>query len=139
MIDNCVFMKGMINAPFDREKCEECGGTGYVGLTCCSGIDCGCRALPTEFVDCECGCEQPSDSQIEEWANKECGYDSRTDDSDQRLVRLVGAAIDEPNLELPKEGTLAQRLLNEIEHFREMAADKALTAEKIVYDAFPDL
>ncbi len=62
-----VFMRGMCNAPFDYDKCEECGGTGLKPIMCCMGSDCGCRGMPVDFSDCKCGCEQPTDEQIKKW------------------------------------------------------------------------
>ncbi len=63
------FMNGMCNAPFDRNKCEKCGGNGLKPVMCCSGAreECGCRGMPTDFICCECGTSRPTNEQIRSW------------------------------------------------------------------------
>ena len=65
------FMRGMTNAPFDREKCDECGGTGFIPIFCCDGEHCGCKALPVDFKDCDCSCPIASDELIYSWIPEE--------------------------------------------------------------------
>ena len=65
------FMKGMINAPFNHDLCEHCGGTGLRALMCCSGHECGCYGLPVDFDDCSCGrFEPPPNEKIAAWAHE---------------------------------------------------------------------
>jgi len=64
------FMSGMMNAPWDYNKCKDCGGRGLKAVMCCNGDECSCMALPHDFVECECGIEEPTDDQIRKWLNK---------------------------------------------------------------------
>lgn len=70
-LDYCTFMQGMCNAPWNSESCEKCGGTGMIPIMCCNGDACGCRGMPVEFVDCDCGAKKPTDEQISRWAKKQ--------------------------------------------------------------------
>lgn len=65
------FMFGMMNAPYNADICRKCGGTGLEPVMCCSGHECGCMGQPTDFTDCECGCQRPSDAQIRTWSAQE--------------------------------------------------------------------
>jgi hypothetical protein len=61
------FMSGMCNAPWDDDKCGKCGGIGLKPVWCCNGLECGCRGMPVDFVECDCGCTQPTEEQIRSW------------------------------------------------------------------------
>jgi hypothetical protein len=68
------FMDGMMNAPFNKSKCEHCGGVGLKPTYCCSGManmECGCRGMPIDFKQCSCGSPEPSKEQIKEWSKNE--------------------------------------------------------------------
>ena len=65
-----TFMRGMYDAPRDYDKCEHCGGTGFVAVMCCNGSDCGCNGLPHDFEDCPNKCDKLTDEQIEDIAFK---------------------------------------------------------------------
>lgn len=67
-MDYCDFMRGMCNAPWDNDKCDQCGGTGLIPAYCCSGTECGCRGMPIDFVECWCcDCAEPTNEQIRAW------------------------------------------------------------------------
>lgn len=66
-IGYAAFMMGMTNAPFDEDKCEKCGGTGYIPIFCCDGMHCGCRASAVDFKECNCEYEKVSDETIMSW------------------------------------------------------------------------
>lgn len=70
-LDFPTFMHGMMNAPWDDDKCGDCGGTGGKPDWCCNGHMCGCRGMPIDFGPCNCGSEQPSSDKIREWAGME--------------------------------------------------------------------
>jgi len=67
MKDYVEFMIGLMNAPWDNDICSECGGSGMRPVHCCSGMECNCRGMPIDFVECNCGIERPSEEQIKEW------------------------------------------------------------------------
>ena len=69
-MDYCTFMKGLCNAYIDTHICIKCGGTGYAPVMCCSGHMCGCKGMPVDFEECECGSEKVSEDQIKEWAEE---------------------------------------------------------------------
>ena len=58
------FMRGMTNMPFNYNKCDKCGGTGYIPIFCCSGVDCGCQSRAVDFKECDCECEKVSEDII---------------------------------------------------------------------------
>jgi len=67
------FMKACLygySHPSEDAKCKECGDRGLVAITCCSGHECGCMGMPTDFDDCTCGAEFPTDEQLKEWFEK---------------------------------------------------------------------
>lgn len=36
-------------------NCGKCSDEKYIFQTCCSGIDCGCRGMPVQMINCvEC-------------------------------------------------------------------------------------
>ena len=77
-IDYVDFMVGMMNAPYDRNKCNKCGGIGSVPLYCCSGHDCGCHGQPVDYEPCDCGIGEPSAAKIKEWAKAQSKQSSDT-------------------------------------------------------------
>ncbi len=70
-IEYAAFMMGMSNAPFDADKCEKCGGTGYIPIFCCDGMSCGCRATAVDFKECDCSWEKASSEAIISWIPSE--------------------------------------------------------------------
>lgn len=51
--DYCEYMGTLENYRkdnFDYSKCSECGGTGVIGVCCCSGLDCACHGQPIDFL-----------------------------------------------------------------------------------------
>ena len=66
-IDAGDFMRAMDNAPFDIKKCPDCGGNGLTPVGCCSGFECGCMGLVTDYELCGCGNSTPTDTQLRSW------------------------------------------------------------------------
>lgn len=64
------YMRGMCNAPLDFDKCKHCGGIGLKPVMCCIGQECGCRGMPYDFMECECGALGPAFDQIRAWASQ---------------------------------------------------------------------
>ena len=71
MISYSEFMRGMCNAPYHKDKCLDCGGTGLKASMCCRGCDCGCLGLPVDFIACGCGTKTPTDDEIIGWSKYE--------------------------------------------------------------------
>ena len=67
-IDFRTYMRGLCNAPWDNDKCGDCGGTGLTPEICCNGTNCGCLGLPIDFTECHCERKPPTDEQIEAWS-----------------------------------------------------------------------
>lgn len=66
------FMLGMVNAPFDHNVCDKCGGLGAEPVMCCDGRECGCRGMPVDFRKCNsCKSIIPSDHIIKSYIPKE--------------------------------------------------------------------
>lgn len=58
------FMTAMMSAPFDKDKCDDCGGLGLKQVICCNGFECGCRGMPIDFTECGCGCDIVSEEML---------------------------------------------------------------------------
>ena len=67
-IDYSKFMRAMINAPWDDDKCGTCGGNGLKAVYCCNGFECSCRGMPIDFVRCDkCLYSEPTDEQLKSY------------------------------------------------------------------------
>lgn len=64
------FMRAMMNADYDGNICDKCGGTGLKPVMCCSGNECGCLGMPVDFVACGCGIPEPTNEQLSKWADE---------------------------------------------------------------------
>ena len=66
-LDYVEFMQAMSVAPIDGSKCTACGELGLKPIFCCSGLECGCMGMPTDYEPCKCGAKEPSEEQLNEW------------------------------------------------------------------------
>ena len=55
----------------DMSDCDECGGTNYNFLGCCSGFECGCCGMPVDITPCPAcnsdGKKEPTKDITEDW------------------------------------------------------------------------
>lgn len=67
MMDYFTFTDGLLAAPWKKDICPGCGGTGWKPVMCCNGQKCGCMGMPVDFILCDCGITPATDEQIKQW------------------------------------------------------------------------
>ena len=84
-LDFPEFMHALMSAPFEPDKCSDCGGLGLELLGCCSGRECGCMGMTVDYKVCGCGIKpitedellkinKAADGQIDGYEGSKKGY-----------------------------------------------------------------